>query len=61
MSLSSLETTLLAAFLASVVELGDHWLAWILAPINSVGSVLVVGVKAIRMVRKKALGLPYAG
>ena len=37
----------------SLFDLGDSWLAWFLAPINNVASLLILSVKVIRIVRKK--------
>ncbi len=42
-----------------LVELGDGWLAWSLAPINNVASVLVLSLKAIRVLRKKIRSTSY--
>ena len=32
---------------------GDSWAAWLVSPVNNVGSLLVIGVKLARMLRKK--------
>jgi hypothetical protein len=42
-----------------LADLGDGWPAWILAPINNVASVLVLSLKAIRMLRKKIISTSY--
>ena len=39
-----------------IVSLGEGWLAWLLAPINTVGAILVALYKLIRVVSKKAMG-----
>lgn len=52
---------LLAQGLAiTIVDLGDSWVAWVLSPINSVASVIVLGVKAVRMGMKRVKRLSYA-
>ena len=43
----------------SLVDLGEGWPAWVLAPINNVASVLVISLKAIRMLRKKIISTSY--
>ncbi len=39
-----------------IISLGEGWLAWLLAPINTVGAVLVALYKLIRIASKKAMG-----
>jgi hypothetical protein len=39
-----------------IISLGEGWLAWLLAPINTVGAILVALYKLIRMASKKAMG-----
>ena len=41
----------------TIFDLGEGWMAWVLTPINNIASLLVLGVKAIRMARKKILGV----
>jgi len=36
-----------------LIELGEGWLAWTLLPINTVGSLLILVAKLIRMGQKK--------
>ena len=43
----------------SLVDLGDGWLAWSLSPVNNVASVLILSLKAIRMLRKKIINTSY--
>ena len=40
----------------SLVDLGDGWLAWVLMPVNTVGSLLILGAKVIRVAQKKITG-----
>ncbi len=44
----------------TLVDLGDSWLAWVFSPINNIASLLVISVKAIRIVRKKITSTSYA-
>ncbi len=44
----------------SLIDLGDSWLAWLFSPVNKIGSLLVLIVQAIRIVRKKIIGVSYA-
>ena len=39
----------------SLVELGEGWMAWILAPINSIGGALIIGAKGARVLYKRIL------
>lgn len=43
----------------SLINLGDGWIAWLFLPINNIGSLLVIGVKLIRVFRKKFIGVAY--
>ncbi len=45
---------------SSLVDLGESWAVWVLAPVNNVASLLVLSVKAIRVIRKKIIGASYA-
>ena len=47
------------ALATNLIELGDGWLAWILMPVNNVASVLILSLKAIRMLRKKIINTSY--
>ncbi len=40
----------------SIVDLGDGWLAWMISPINTVGSVLVFLGKGLLMFKKMVRG-----
>ncbi len=44
----------------TLIDLGDGWLAMMISPINSIASIVVVSVKAIRMGRSKLRSLSYA-
>jgi hypothetical protein len=44
----------------SLIDLGDSWLAWLFAPVNNIGSLLVITVKAFRVLWKKLIGASYA-
>lgn len=44
----------------SLIDLGDSWLAWLLAPVNNIGSLLIIGAKALRVAWKKIVGASYA-
>ena len=44
----------------SLFELGDSWWALVVSPINSVASVLVLGLKAARMGLARARSASYA-
>ena len=56
------EFTLLVAqgLITSLFDLGDGWLAFFLSPINNIGSLLILSVKAIRIGRKKIIGASYS-
>jgi hypothetical protein len=45
---------------SSLIDLGDGWVAWMFLPVNNIGSVLVLTVKAIRVLRKKLIGAQFA-
>ena len=44
----------------TLVDLGEGWLALVLSPVNNIASLIVLGVKALRMGRKKIVGASYA-
>ena len=44
----------------SLFDLGEGWLAWFLLPVNNIASLLVLSVKAMRIVRKKIKNASYA-
>ena len=39
----------------SLIELGEGWMAWVLAPINSIGGALIIAAKGARMLYKRIL------
>ena len=43
----------------NLVQLDDGWLSWVLMPVNNVASVLVLSLKAFRMLRKKIISTTY--
>ena len=43
----------------SLFDLGEGWLAWFLLPVNNIGSLLVLSVKAIRIGRKTIRNAAY--
>ena len=43
----------------SLIDLGEGWLAWVLAPVNTIASLLVLSVKGLRVFRKKVIGTTY--
>ena len=44
----------------TLIDLGESWAAWLITPINNVASAIIIGVKAIRMGRKKIMRISYA-
>ncbi|MCZ6501053.1 MAG: hypothetical protein O6945_00900 [Gammaproteobacteria bacterium] len=44
----------------TLIDLGDSWLAWLFSPVNNIAGLLVLSVKAIRIIRKKIIGASYA-
>jgi uncharacterized membrane protein len=50
---------LTAALAQPLIVLDSTWLAWTLAPINTVASVLVIVFKGVRMARKRMLNASY--
>ena len=44
----------------SLIDLGESWAAWLFTPINNVASLIIIGVKAIRMGHKKITRISYA-
>ena len=48
------------ALSTTLVDLGNSWLAFLLSPVNNIASLLLLGGKAIRIVRKKILRGSYA-
>ena len=39
----------------SLIEMGEGWMAWVLAPINSIGGALIIAAKGARMLYKRVL------
>jgi hypothetical protein len=48
------------ALTTTLVELGEGWLAWVFSPINNIGALLILTVKAIQRARKRIVGVAYA-
>ncbi len=44
---------LAGALTSAVVDLGDGWIAWTVSPANSIGSLIVLSVKGIRLGRRR--------
>ena len=44
----------------TLIDLGESWLAWVLSPVNNIASLLIVSVKAMRVLRKRMLSASYA-
>ena len=56
---------LIALFVTDILtitlfDLGEGWLALVFSPVNNIASLIVLGVKALRMGRKKIIGASYA-
>ena len=45
------------ALSVSLVDLGEGWMSWVLAPVNNVAGLLVAVWKIIRVGRRKLLGV----
>lgn len=41
----------------TVVDLGDGWLAWLASPVNTIGGLIMLGGKALRMLQKRIRGM----
>ncbi|MFC1778625.1 hypothetical protein ACFL3I_15045 [Pseudomonadota bacterium] len=39
----------------TLFDLGDGWASWVFAPVNNIASLIVISLKAIRIVHKKVL------
>jgi hypothetical protein len=48
------------ALTTTLIDLGDGWLAWVFSPVNNIAALLVLFVKAIRVGRKRIIGVSYA-
>lgn len=44
---------------ATLFDLGDGWASWVFAPVNNIASLVVISLKAIRVVHKKVLSASY--
>jgi hypothetical protein len=44
-----------------LINLGDGWLASILSPVNTIGSLVIITAKAVRMGQKKIMGMARMG
>lgn len=44
---------------ATLFDLGDGWVSWVFAPVNNIASLIVISLKAARMVHKKILRASY--
>jgi hypothetical protein len=47
------------ALTTTLIDLGNSWVAWLFSPINNVASLLVLGVKAIRVFQQRIVGASY--
>ena len=43
----------------TLLDLGDGWPAWLLAPVNNIASLFVLSLKGILTIRKKTIGASY--
>jgi len=48
------------ALTTTLIDLGDSWVAWAFSPVNNIAALLVLLVKAIRIVRKKITNASYS-
>jgi len=44
---------------ATLFDLGDSWVSWVFAPVNNIASLIVISLKAMRIVHKKVLRASY--
>ncbi|MCP4048960.1 MAG: hypothetical protein GY732_23550 [Gammaproteobacteria bacterium] len=44
---------------ATLFDLGDGWASWVFTPVNNIASLIVISLKAIRVVHKKVLSASY--
>ena len=44
----------------TLFDLGDSWVSWVFTPVNNIASLLVLSVKAVRVIRKKVLGVSWS-
>jgi hypothetical protein len=43
----------------TLFDLGDGWASWVFSPVNNIASLIVISLKAIRIVHKKVLRASY--
>jgi hypothetical protein len=43
----------------TLFDLGDGWASWVFSPVNNIASLIVLSLKAIRIVHKKVLRASY--
>jgi len=46
---------------ATLFDLGDGWVSWVVAPVNNIASLIVISLKAIRIIHKKVIRASYTG
>jgi hypothetical protein len=44
---------------ATLFDLGDGWVSWVAAPVNNIASLIVISLKAIRIIHKKVVRASY--
>lgn len=44
---------------ATLFDLGDGWVSWVFTPVNNIASLIVISLKAVRIVHKKVLRASY--
>jgi hypothetical protein len=54
-SLQEFSLLVARALTASLIDLGDGWLAVVLSPVNTIGSLLIIAAKAVRVGQKKIM------
>ncbi len=59
-SLQEFSLLVARALTASLIDLGDGWLAIFLSPVNTIGSLIIIAAKAIRMGQRKIMGMARA-
>ena len=47
------------ALTATLIDLGDSWVAWVFAPVNNIASLSILTLKAIRVAWKKIVSASY--
>jgi len=46
-------------FTTALIDVGEGWTALLLAPVNNIGSLLILTAKALRIIQKKMAGASY--